>query len=53
MAGAMMILTAKWMKPGVYNVEELDPQPFLKVISDYGLPLREEFDDKTPKMFSL
>ena len=25
MIGAMMVLTGKWNKPGVYNVEEFDP----------------------------
>jgi len=27
MIGAMMFLTGKWKKPGVYNVEEFDPDP--------------------------
>ncbi|MCF7944447.1 MAG: saccharopine dehydrogenase family protein [Spirochaetia bacterium] len=27
-----------WMKPGVFNVEEMDPDPFMKAIPDLGLP---------------
>ena len=29
MIGAMMFLTGKWNKPGVHNVEEFDPDPFM------------------------
>ena len=41
MAGAMMLLTGKWLKPGVHNVEEFDPDPFLDVIAKQGLPWYE------------
>ena len=41
MAGAMMLLTGKWLKPGVHNVEEFDPDPFLDVIAKQGLPWHE------------
>ena len=41
MCGAMMLLTGKWKKPGVYNVEEFDPDPFLEALEKYGLPRRE------------
>ncbi|SDK27371.1 saccharopine dehydrogenase (NAD+, L-lysine forming) [Catalinimonas alkaloidigena] len=44
MIGAMMMLTGKWMKPGVYNVEEFDPDPFLAVLGTYGLPWHEKVD---------
>jgi len=37
MLGAKLMLTGSWMKPGVYNVEEFDPDPFLNEIGDYGL----------------
>ena len=30
MIGAMMFLTGKWKKPGVYNVEEFDPDPLYR-----------------------
>lgn len=38
MCGAMMLLTKKWNKPGVYTVEEFDPDPFLDALDKYGLP---------------
>ena len=41
MCGAMMLLTGKWNKPGVYTVEEFDPDPFLDALDRYGLPRRE------------
>lgn len=41
MAGAMMFLTGKWEKPGVHNVEEFDPDPFLAIIAAQGLPWHE------------
>lgn len=44
MTGAMMFLTGKWRKPGVHNVEEFDPDPFLKALAEQGLPWNEEFN---------
>lgn len=44
MIGAMMILTGKWNKPGVYNVEEFDPDPFMEALNEYGLPWEEDFN---------
>jgi len=41
MLGAKMMLTGKWMKTGVYNVEEFDPDPFMNEIGNYGLPWNE------------
>ena len=41
MLGAKMMLTGKWMKPGVFNVEEFDPDPFLAELVEYGLPWNE------------
>ena len=41
MTGAMMFLTGKWNKPGVHNVEEFDPDPFLDVLNKQGLPWHE------------
>lgn len=35
---AMMLMTGKWKGQGVYNVEELDPEPFLETLSKNGLP---------------
>ncbi len=38
MVGAYMFLTGKWVKPGVHNVEEFDPDPFLEKLAHSGLP---------------
>ena len=44
MVGAMMFLTGKWAKAGVYNVEEFDPDPFLAELAKDGLPWNEKFN---------
>ena len=41
MCGALMMLTGEWVKPGVYTVEEFNPDPFLDALDKYGL-LRSE-----------
>ena len=38
MIGAMMMLTGKWTKPGVYTVEEFDPDPYMDALNQWGLP---------------
>ena len=44
MTGAMMFLKGLWVKPGVHNVEEFDPDPFLDVLNRQGLPWHEIFN---------
>ncbi|MGN0599705.1 MAG: saccharopine dehydrogenase C-terminal domain-containing protein [Oscillospiraceae bacterium] len=44
MIGAMMVMTGKWQKPGVYNIEEFDPDPFMDALNKWGLPWKETFD---------
>ena len=46
MIGAMMIMTGKWKKPGVYNIEEFDPDPFMDALNQFGLPWKEDFSPK-------
>lgn len=46
MCGALMMLTGKWIRPGVYTVEEFDPDPFLDAFDRYGLPRSESHDPK-------
>jgi saccharopine dehydrogenase (NAD+, L-lysine-forming) len=41
MLGAKLMLTKTWQKPGVYNIEQFDPDPFMKQIGDYGLPWKK------------
>ncbi len=38
MIGAMMFLKGLWKKPGVYNVEEFNPDPFMEQLNIQGLP---------------
>lgn len=38
MIGAKMILEGKWKKPGVWNMEQFDPDPFMEDLNQYGLP---------------
>jgi len=42
--GAMMYLKGIWKKPGVYNVEEFDPDPFMSELNRLGLPWIELHD---------
>jgi saccharopine dehydrogenase (NAD+, L-lysine forming) len=41
MIGAMMFLKGIWKKPGVFNVEEFDPDPFMEALNKFGLPWHE------------
>jgi saccharopine dehydrogenase (NAD+, L-lysine-forming) len=41
MTGAKQMLTGVWRRPGVWNTEELDPEPFLRDVAEYGLPWTE------------
>lgn len=43
MIGGMMMLTGKWKQPGVWNMEQLDPDPFMDKLNIHGLPWVEEF----------
>ena len=36
--GAAMMVSKKWNRPGVHNIEEMDPEPFLELLAKHGLP---------------
>ena len=38
MIGAKQILSGQWRKPGVFNMEQLDPDPFMTDLNACGLP---------------
>lgn len=38
MIGAKQIMQDVWTKPGVWNMEQLDPDPFMEDMNKYGLP---------------
>jgi len=42
--GAMMYIKGLWKKPGVWNVEQFDPDPFMTELNRLGLPWEEKFD---------
>ena len=46
MIGTMMLQTGIWNKPGVFNIEEFDPDPFMEALNRWGLPWQESFDPK-------
>jgi saccharopine dehydrogenase (NAD+, L-lysine forming) len=46
--GALMIAQGTWKKPGVYNVEEMDPDPFLERLGEFGLPWHESVNQPSP-----
>ena len=43
MIGAMLVMQGVWNKPGVWNMEEFDPDPFMDALNRWGLPWVEDF----------
>ena len=48
MVGTMLYLKEIWKKPGVFNVEEFDPDPFLETMPIYGIDWYEAVDIVLP-----
>ena len=44
MIGAMLLMNGTWNKPGVHNIEEFDPDPFMDALNRFGLPWKESHD---------
>jgi saccharopine dehydrogenase (NAD+, L-lysine-forming) len=42
--GAIMFMKGLWRQPGVFNVEEFNPDPFMEELNKQGLPWHELFD---------
>ncbi len=42
MIGAMLVMNGQWESPGVYTVEEFDPDPFMDALNKWGLPWQIE-----------
>ena len=38
MIGAKMMVESKWLKSGVWNMEQFDPDPFMEELNKQGLP---------------
>ena len=46
---AMLMVSGTWSGKGVFNAEQLDPDPFMDALSRYGLPWHlEEFNGHLP-----
>ncbi|MBG87519.1 MAG: saccharopine dehydrogenase [Verrucomicrobiales bacterium] len=49
MIGAKQILEGTWRKPGVWNMEQLNPDPFMADLTQFGLPWKVvEMDPEKP-----
>lgn len=48
MIGAKMMATGEWFKPGVFNVEEFNPDPFMDDLNEFGLIWHEVIDKELP-----
>jgi saccharopine dehydrogenase (NAD+, L-lysine forming) len=48
MIGARLMLTGEWMRPGVWNCEELDPDPFIEQMNRQGLPVQDAVNVPLP-----
>ena len=54
MIGAMLMLTnTEWQKPGVWNVEELNPDPFMDLLNQQGLPWHEAVNEPLPHEYPI
>lgn len=42
MIGAKLMMSKAWAKPGVFNIEQLDPDPFMDGLNKHGLPWKVE-----------
>ena len=38
MIGSAMMLQGKWDGDGVFNMEQFDPDPFMEMLNEHGLP---------------
>jgi saccharopine dehydrogenase (NAD+, L-lysine-forming) len=47
MIGAMLMIQKIWFKPGVWNLEQFDPDPFMDLLNKHGLPSKTiELEEK-------
>jgi saccharopine dehydrogenase (NAD+, L-lysine-forming) len=43
MIGATLMLTKQWVGSGVFNVEQFNPDPYMTLLNEWGLPWQENF----------
>jgi len=41
-------INGMWKRPGVFNVEQCDPDPFMKLLGTLGLAWHEVIDQASP-----
>jgi saccharopine dehydrogenase (NAD+, L-lysine-forming) len=52
MIGAKLMMTGDWLQPGVWNMEQLDPDPFMAGLNIHGLPWQVvELDPESPPVY--
>ena len=44
MIGAALMMQGIWKGEGVFNVEEMNPDPFMEALNKWGLPWNEDFN---------
>jgi saccharopine dehydrogenase (NAD+, L-lysine-forming) len=50
MISAMMVMKGIWKGTGVFNIEQLNPDPFMDALNKHGLPWKQvEFGGKLPE----
>lgn len=47
MIGAAMVLSGQWNRKGVYTTDEFDPDPYMQMLNEYGLPWVVEENPET------
>ena len=50
MIGAMLVMNGQWQRPGVWNVEDFNPDPFMDALNKWGLPWQET---ENPELIDL
>lgn len=48
MIGSLLMVEGMWMKPGVWNMEQFDPDPMMERLNKYGLPWQVVEDIESP-----
>ena len=43
----MLVMNGTWRKPGVYNMEEFDPDPFMDALNKWGAALEDQRESGT------
>ena len=46
MIGAALMATGTWLGKGVFNMEQFDPDPFMAMLNDHGLPWQVKILDQ-------